>query len=458
MLLILINSVNFAFCIFYTIQVSFSQMKTIYVFLLLQAVLLLPAGARTKTRDAFPQADSLLVKAYTDSLLSYKTVLDSVGALRIERMEYPATDARYFKIFTPATFYHSIAMRKMGLSEDWKSGEDGTAQEIDNALLNIYLHRPDLVANSEKRINEAGKVKKEIDAPIHNKVKYVEKSSPLPDEKPDMPVEVVVYKPNFWTFAGDYYLQFLQNYVSGNWYKGGESNYSMVASAMLQANYNNKQKVKFDNKLEMKLGFQTSRGDTLHSFKTSEDLIRYTGKLGLQASKKWYYTLQLIASTQFMRGYKSNDKFVYSDILSPLNINLSIGMDYNVSAFNKKLTGNIHLAPLAYNFRYVGREALATRYGLDEGKRTKNDFGSEMTIDLTWKFSEMIKWKTRLYAYTTYERAEVEWENTITFQFSKYISSNFFIYPRFDDGVARDGHHGYLQLKEYASIGFAFSF
>lgn len=438
----------------------YHKMKTRYIFLLLLPAFLLPVEARTRTviKDTLPQAGSLLVKAYTDSIVSYKAVLDSLSALKIERMDYPATDARFFRVFTPATFYHSIAVRKMGLKDDGGNGDDAIGGEIDNALLYLYLHRPDLVVNSEKRLDDAARVKKEIDAPIRNKVEYMEKSSPLPDEKLDMPVEVVVYKPDFWTFAGDYYLQFLQNYVSGNWYKGGESNYSMVASAMLQANYNNKQKVKLDNKLEMKLGFQTSRSDSLHSFKTSEDLIRYTGKLGLQASKKWYYTLQLIASTQFMRGYKSNDKFVYSDILSPLNINISIGMDYNVSAFKKKLTGNVQLAPLAYNFRYVGREALATRYGLDEGRHTKNDFGSEMTVDLTWKFSEMIRWKTRLYAYTTYERAEVEWENTITFQFSKYISSNFFIYPRFDDGVARDGHHGYLQLKEYASIGFAFSF
>ena len=180
----------------------------------------------------------------------------------------------------------------------------------------------------------------------------------------DLPLEIIVKKPNFWKYQGEYYLQMLQNYVSSNWYKGGESNYSMVASAIMQANYNNKQKVKFDNKLEMKLGFQTSRGDTLHSFKTSEDLIRYTGRLGLQASKKWYYSLQLIAYTQFARGFKSNDATVYSDILSPLNVNVSVGMDYNVVWLNKRLTGTIQMAPLAYNFRYVGRKALATRYGL----------------------------------------------------------------------------------------------
>ena len=121
----------------------------------------------------------------------------------------------------------------------------------------------------------------------------------------------------------------------------------MMASVTLQANYNNKQKVKFENKLELKLGMLTSRGDTLHGVRTSEDLIRYTGKLGLQATKNWYYTLQLIAQTQFMRGYKSNDPKVYSDIMSPLNLNFSLGMSYNVNAFDGKLTGSIQLAPLA---------------------------------------------------------------------------------------------------------------
>lgn len=356
------------------------------------------------------------------------------------------------------TFYYSVSSHSFGLKDNY-SGVDDVSGAIDDALMSVYVNHPGLVVASEKDLKKIGSLHEEITAPIRHKVDYSRQESTTPEESFDAPVEIVIEKPNFWTFGGDYYLQFLQNYVSGNWYKGGESNYSMVASATLQANYNNKQKVKFENKLELKLGLQTSSGDTLHNIKTSEDLIRYTGKLGLQASKNWYYTLQLIAYTQFMRGYKSNDPEVYSDILSPLNLNLSLGMSYSVNAFNGKLTGSVQLAPLAYNFRYVGRESLATRYGLDEGSHTMNDFGSEFTIDLTWAFSEMIKWKTRLYGYTTYERTELEWENTLTFQFNKYISSNIFLYPRFDDGSSvRDEHYGYWQFKEYASIGFAYSF
>lgn len=404
--------------------------------------------------------DTLIVKSYTDSLRNYKQMLDTTS-INIPDSD---RDPRTFYIFAPATFYYSVAKDLLQTNDDNQAKQPyDSSRDMDRIMMNIYLNHPNLVAKSERSLNRIGAVHKEMDAPIKNKVQLVTKADALPIEEDDeehfnLPMEIVVKKPNFWKYSGDYYLQMLQNYVSSNWYKGGESNYSMVASVTMQANYNNKQKVKLDNKLEMKLGFQTSRGDTLHSFKTSEDLIRYTGKLGLQASKKWYYSLQLIAYTQFMRGYKSNDKKVYSDILSPLNINLSVGMDYNVVWFNKKLTGNIHLAPLAYNFKYVGRKELATRYGLDEGKHTLNDFGSECTVDLTWAFTNTIKWKTRLYGYTTYERAEVEWENTISFQFNKYITSNLFIYPRFDDGAKKDESHGYWQLKEYMSIGFAYSF
>lgn len=414
-------------------------------------------GQSRHTRRArhIEKPDTSIVAAYVDSLLSYKAKSDSLFLIRDSLCVEPERDTRLFRLFTPLTFYYSVAGNIMALGDD---GRDAVETAVDDVLMAAYLNSPDRVVTTEDEITEAGELHEELTKPLRHDVKYVRADDVMPDETPDFPIDIVVEKPNFWTFSGDYYLQFLQNFVSGNWYKGGESNYSMLASATLQANYNNKQKIKFENKLELKLGFQTSRGDTLHSLKTSEDLIRYTGKLGLQATKDWYYTLQLIAYTQFMRGYKSNDPKVYSDILSPLNINLSLGMSYNVKAFNDKLTGSIQLAPLAYNFRYVGREALATQYGLDEGSHTMNDFGSECTFDLTWTFSELIKWKTRLYGYTTYKRTELEWENTITFQFNKFISSNLFIYPRFDDGSSRDDHHGYWQFKEYLSVGFAYSF
>lgn len=393
--------------------------------------------------------DSLIVSQYMDSLYNSKAKVDNA--------DYPDVDARYYRIFAPPTFYHSPANK--GLSFGGASlGGDVVDDAIDNALLAMYLRRPDLLENSENHLTESGGVDGSLVQPIKQDVVLADKVEPIIDDPVTDPVEVFVSKPNFWEFKGDYSLQFLQNYISGNWYKGGESNYSMLGLVTMEANYNNKQKVKWDNKLELKMGFMTSRSDSLHKFKTSEDLIRLTSILGLQATKRWYYTLQMIAETQFTQGYKTNDRFVYSDFFSPFKLNLSLGMSYDVEWLNKKLTGKINLSPIAYNFRYVGRRGLETYFGLEEGHRTLHDIGSSVTADLTWQVSENIKWKSRLYAFTSYKRAEIEWENTFSFMFNKYISANLFVYPRFDDGVVRDGHHGYLQLKEYFSLGFNYSF
>ena len=430
----------------------------LFILFLLSASSINAQQVKTSANHAVHQSDQL-VKKYTDSLTVYKNKLDSLmmEKQKTSSSETPLFDGKYYRLFVPLTFYHSSAENALKINKK-RTHQVVINEEIDKVLMNVYLKQHNFVENSENSLKKVGGVNQEINTPIHHDVGFVENVSPTTIEPTNTPVEVLVKRPNFWTIKGDYYLQFLQNYISGNWYKGGESSYSMLGSVIMEANYNNKQKVKWDNKLELKLGFLTSKSDSLHSFKTSEDLIRYTGKLGLQASKKWYYTLQVLAATQFYRGYKSNDNKVYSDFLSPFNLNISLGMDYTVEAFNKKLTGNIHLAPAAYNFRFVKRSELATRYNLKEGRKTLHDIGSQFTVDLVWKFSDQINWATRLYGFTTYKRAELEWENTFTFKFNRFISSNLFIYPRFDDGAPRDGNHGYWQLKEFASVGFSYSF
>ena len=367
-------------------------------------------------------------------------------------------DGRYFRLFAPMTFYHNIANKSLSIEPN-QTSDDPVAEAVDAALMHIYLNRPDLVNTTETDLQETGNVRDDVDQPIKNQVKLVEKvESPVIDMPDDVPTEILIQKPKFWTKKGDGYLQFMQNFVSDNWYKGGESNYSMVGALTLEANYDNRNKWKWDNKLEMKLGFMHTRTDSVHKFKSNEDLIRLTSKVGLEAAKNWYYTLQLLAYTQFTRGLKANDLNTYSDFMSPFNLNLGVGMDYKVATKDKRLTGTVNLSPLAVNYRYVDRLDLATSYGLDEGKHSLVDFGSQVTADVTWKINDVVSWKSRLYAFTSYKRAEVEWENTFTLRVSKYISANLFLFPRFDDSGNKDDDLGYLQFKEYSSIGFTYGF
>ena len=358
----------------------------------------LSANSQTRNRRSRAHATdtiSVLVKSYMDSLQVVRTRIDSV---------YTADstyelDGKYSRLFVPLTFYHDVARSAFDLSSN------NNVNNIDRTLLDVYLHRPDLVLSTQNQLDHAGTVQRPKQETIDTSIDIIEKVSPkVNDMTETLPINIYVEKPNFWTYSGDYSLQLFQNYVSDNWYKGGESNYSMLATVTLQANYNNKQRFRWDNKLEMRLGFQNTKGDTLHTVRASE------------------------------------------------------GMDYNIDWFKGKLKGSTHLAPIAYNLTYVRDKSLGGRFGLEPDRHTKSDFGSEITIDLTWQLSKDIRWKTRFYGYTTYKRTLMEWENTFTFVVNKYISSNLFLYPRFDDGAAKDGDHGYWQMKEYISLGFSYGF
>ncbi len=384
-----------------------------------------------------------------------------VAALALSAGAAEKTDSLsgwYYRLFAPLTFYHSVANSQLSIASD---NPDEVSRAIDQALMNVYLKRPDLVKITQTEQQESGTIRQDlIDQPVVQGVEMVEQAEPLPEMPEAEPVEVIIEKPVFWKYKGDGSLQFMQNYVSNNWYKGGESNYAAVGTLTLEANYDNKSKWKWENKLELKLGFQTSPSDTVHKFKTNEDLIRLTSKVGLQAAKNWYYTLQVLAYTQFARGFKANNEQVFSDFMSPFNMSVGLGMDYKVTALNKRLTGTINISPLAINYRYVDRTSLAASFGVKTDRHTHSltDFGSQLTASLEWNISDNVKWKTRLFGFTSYHRMELEWENTFTLKVSRFISANIFLFPRFDDANNYDDDLGYWQFKEYSSLGFSYSF
>jgi hypothetical protein len=431
-------------------------------------VLALSVQAQHRVRGTHSTAvpvEKSIADRYLDSLRIFRArqdsvLVDSVYMPKRRRLQTDENDPRLCRLFVPLKYYPELAHRHFSLSPDemYKSDEMYT---IDRTLMNIYLYHPELVTgiarpDKHEAQKELAETKKKIE------------TTPTPDivATPDAgvtgfkPVDLVIKRPNFWKFTGDFYFQTMQNYYSQNWYQGGESNYSILARATLQANYNNKQKVKWENKLEMQLGFQTAKSDTVHGVKTSTDLLRYTGKLGLQATKKWYYTVQVVASSQFMRSFASNSRKVNSDFLSPLNVNVSVGMDYNFSWLKNRLTGNVHIAPLAFDYRYVDRLDLSPRNGLEADHHSKRDYGSTFTLNANWKFSDNINWSTRLYGFTSYKYTNLQWENTINMKVSKVITMSIYLYPRFDDSnpSRKDDGLGYFQFKEYTSIGLAYSF
>lgn len=424
---------------------------------------------RTGRQYSFRKRSNHVLQKYTDKLDS---LIQAYGDWKYEKSD-TLSNPYYASIFVGSTLNTSTLQQSIGSNyappcREYKKGLASSKKIYElmyrsNAVLTeSYARTPWFVRsedvehgtiNIDQKISEISRPPVNIVAPHeHAKSLEDEDTRPMADED----LDIVVRKPNFWTFKENFSLQFTQYYVTDNWYKGGESNVSFLATTTLEANFNNQRKITFDNKLEMKLGFQSSPSDEERKFKTNADLVRLTNKFGVKAIKNWSYAVNLQSWTQFCRGYKSNDKKVYSDFMSPFESLLSIGMDYKLS--KKKFTITASLAPLALKFKYVDRHSLISKYGLDAGQHTLWDYGSNVTVNYKWEIVKNISWTGRIYYFTDYSKTQIEWENTFNLTINKYLSTKLFLYPRFDDARTRKKGETYFQFNELLSVGLNVNF
>ena len=209
------------------------------------------------------------------------------------------------------------------------------------------------------------------------------------------------------------------------------------------------------------MGFVTTSADTVHRYITNNDKIYLSSKLGVKAAKNWFYTLSVQGNTQFLPGRKSNDRRTYSKFLAPLDAYASIGMDFKPNLKNGN-SFSLALLPFSYKMRYIGddEQSIHASYNMID-KDFQQDFGSRVEFVAKMTIVKNLQWKSRFYYFTSYEYAESEMENSLTFQFNKYIASEVYTLWRFDDNRSKkyyDDSLGYFQFKEYFTLGLSYNF
>ena len=417
------------------------------------------------------------IRKFTQMISTYRRefdqLLDSWDDYYLTK-DYVKMRPEFYKYVVPLTYYSS-SIREVGNIDSWQPYDPYTEQkkirekklndqlpdlcssqryydQVERSMLEIYVRYPALVKYNETRFaniqlladrdREAGPREENVLNMIQtqNQVERVTES------------DLTVFRPNFWTKGGSGYLQFSQNHISDNWYKGGESTKSLLSGLVLFANFNDKQRVQFENKLEWKLGFITAPSDTLHSYKANNDLFRLTSKFGLRAIRHWYYTLSADFKTQLFSSYQTNTDNLVSAFFSPAELNIGLGMDYK---YIKDGVCNLSvlLNPINYTlYTVVDDRVDPTKFNIKEGHKHESVFGSRFEANLKWKIFTPLIWESRLSYTTNYEKALAEWENTFTFVVNKYLSTKLFVHGRFDDGVKRKEDGSYFQLQEILSF------
>ena len=282
-----------------------------------------------------------------------------------------------------------------------------------------------------------------------------------------------------FSFHGNYGLNINQLSLS-NWAAGGENTWTGKAFANISLIYHKK---KLEQKLVGAFAFGISRfGDK--RIEKQDDKIDLTYSLSLDSKTQWNISSVVTFNTQFAEGYKyPNDSTVISSFFAPAYLTLSSGYSYKT----KNEHFQILFSPMAGKVTFVMNQELADKgsFGVKKGYYDEDgnwipgeniaaSIGVNVIINYKQPIGKSIHYATILNTFYNYIerrdddrlRLDVNWENTINFAITKYLSTILFVHLKYDhnatfpvyeeiEGVQTVvGNVPKLQFKE--SIGIAF--
>jgi hypothetical protein len=415
---------------------------------------------RIEAQDNAVKVDTLsIVSSYLQKLQRLVEQRDSVSVLATT----PAPNAYFYQILSVPTLYSSPLHQMMSNTDTlYKDKQLQTLYSINQMLAKLYARNPELVQQTEENIKSQGQFRDDINEKINAKDKLSEKVGEAALSATfDENIQVVTRRPNFWKFSGNTSLQFSQSHFSANWHKGGEDNFAGNFYLTLHANYNNQRKFKWNNTFELQMGAQTAPSDNNRTFRPTANKIKYTTNIGYKAYKSLDYSMLVVMETQPLPNYYANTDNLQSKFFSPMTLSVGPGLAYSFQWGKKKrFTGNLNVAFVAYHLKYVGKDELVTKHGLEEGKHASHTFGPSATLNTTYKICNQVAWTSKIDWRSNYHYTRIDWYNQINFTVTKLITAMLIVNPILDDSSIRYRNENgkYIMLNENLSIGLSYSF
>ena len=340
--------------------------------------------------------------------------------------------------------------------------EDAAAQQrrVTRLEQSVLRRNPEVIAYNIRLLPEAPKRYIAVANPEEHTIVIHELASNENLATTLTPEEV---KKKHWIRNFDASLQFSQAYISPNWYQGGNNNLNALANVYYNVKLNPAYhpRILFETTMQYKLGINNAPNDTVHSYNISDDLLQISSTFGIKAAKKWYYSLTGLFKTQLLNSYASNSVERRAAFMSPGELNIGLGMTYNYVNPKKTVTFDASIAPLTYNLKTcLDRRVDPTTYDIEEGRKTRSKIGSSAELKFLWKIHYNITYRSRLFAFTDYSNAYADWENTVIFEITRFLTTQVFAHLRYDSATpaCADENWHKLQVKEILSIGVSYKF
>lgn len=267
----------------------------------------------------------------------------------------------------------------------------------------------------------------------------------------------------YWLHYFNAALQLSQAYVSTNWYQGGNNYLAFLFNLTWNVDLNTvfKPNLLFQSSFQYKLSINSNPKGSVHKYGTSQDLLQYSLKTGIKAYDHWFYSFNLLFNTQLFNAYEEDTKTMTSAFLSPGTLNLGLGMTYNFQNEKKTFKISASISPLAYNLKTcINKHVDPLQFNIQLGRKTVSEIGSSAEANMEWQLCSNVSWKSRLFLFTNYHYFLGEWENTFNFQINRFLSTQIYLYPRFDSSseIAPGSKWKHWMFKELLSFGFSYVF
>ncbi|MBD5347195.1 MAG: DUF3078 domain-containing protein [Bacteroides sp.] len=388
---------------------------------------------------------------------------------------------RFYTVFEPGYFgplifdsYHympavSIENLKTALGEskyfdsdadDWLEDLERSSLITNNARQQYFVNYP---RNVRYNIANMSRVPSQLRATVEvdpSTSKIILKEIPV--EAGSAADELALdIKEKRWLHNFSASIPFSQAFLSPNWYQGGNNNLNMLAQILWSVKLNEKfyPKLLFEMTTQYKLGINSAPDDSIRSYSISDDLFQLNAKFGYKALSSWYYSTNLTFKTQLLNNYKSNTNDLRAAFLSPGELNIGVGMTY--SKTTKRVEFNASLNPLSYNLKTCINTRLdETTFDIKEGHKTVSQFGSNAELNFAARLTWNIRYTSRLFLFTDYSYVQGDWQNTLSFDINRFLSTQFFWHIRYDTSTDRvegtDWHR--FQCKEIFTFGLSYRF
>ena len=329
--------------------------------------------------------------------------------------------------------------------------------------------------NKNEYLSDLETIKNELDAVN----RHIDSLTPKRPDGPRPKENIIDILNERFSFHGNYGLNINQLALS-NWAAGGENAWTGKAFANFALIYHKK---RFEQKLVGAFAYGISRfGDK--RIEKQDDKIDLTYSLSLDSKTQWNISAVATFNTQFANGYKyPNDSTIISTFFAPAYLTVSAGYSYKTKDEHLQ----VFMSPLAGKVTFVMNQELADKgaFGVKKGYYNQDSIwipgeniapaiGINVIINYKQPISKSINYTTMLNTFYNYLerrdddrlRLDVNWENTIHFTITKFLSTILFVHLKYDHNTTFPKYEEIegvqtvvdnvpkLQFKE--SIGIAF--